>query len=80
MTFVKGHLPKTKSQVSDIRTIGLLVYMCSILEMKQCPRCQVFLKSIHAVTASDNCLVDAHLYFKVLCSTHIMHIKNTHLK
>ena len=70
MTFVKGHLSKTKSQVSDIRAIGLLVYMYSILEMKQCPRCQVFLKSIHAVTSSD-CLVNAHLYLKVLCPTHI---------
>ena len=29
MTFAKGHLSKTKSQVSDIRTIGPLVCDCT---------------------------------------------------
>ena len=62
----------------------------SILELKWCPRCQVFLKFIqhlslgNDVTSSDkkhyNCLVKAHFYFKILCTTYTMHIKNTHLK
>ena len=55
----------------------------SILELKQFPRCQVFLKSIkqlflgNDVTSSD-VLVKAHFYFKILCTTYTMDIlKNT---
>ena len=63
----------------------------SILEPKECARCQVFLKSIQHlslginVTSADkkhncNCLVKAYFYFKILCTTYRMHIKNTHMK
>ena len=61
-----------------------------ILELKQCPRCQVFLKSIkhlsldNDVTSSDKSIVVVwlkHIFIsKFFAKTYTMHIKNTHLK
>ena len=48
-------------------------FLFSILELKQCPRCQVFLKSVrHDVTSSDKyivifCLSTFLLYPRHLC-------------
>ena len=56
----------------------------SILELKQCPRCQVFLKSIQHLssgndaTSSDKNIVIVWLKH-ILCTTYTMHIKNTYL-
>ena len=60
----------------------------SILELKQCPRCQVFLKSIQHLslgndgTSSDkkhcNCMVKAHFISKFFAQ-HIQCILRTHI-
>ena len=59
----------------------------SILELKQCPRCQVFLKSIqhlslgNDVTFSDKNIVVVSLkqfYFKILCTIYTVGILKEH--
>ena len=61
----------------------------SILELKQCPRCQVFLKSIehlslgNDVTSSDENIVIVwlkHIFISKFFAQHIQCIVNTHLK
>ena len=62
----------------------------SILELKQCPRCLVSLKSIQHLSLENdvpssekkhcNCLVKVHFYFKILCTTYgVQYTLRTHI-